>query len=106
MELKRVVVTGLGAITPLGKNVPEYWEGLTSGVSGADYIQQFDCTKFKTRFACEVKDFEPTDYLERKEARKLDRFTQFALVASDEAVKDAGITKDNVNPDRVGVIFA
>ncbi|MEO6894817.1 MAG: beta-ketoacyl-ACP synthase II [Ginsengibacter sp.] len=106
MELKRVVVTGLGAITPLGKNVSEYWEGLSKGVSGADYIQQFDCAKFKTRFACEVKNFEPTDYLERKEARKLDRFTQFALIASDEAVKDAGISKENVDPDRVGVIFA
>jgi len=106
MELKRVVVTGLGAITPLGKSVPEYWESLTKGVSGADYIQQFDCAKFKTRFACEVKNFEPTEYLEKKEARKLDRFTQFALVASDEAVKDAGISKENVDPDRVGVIFA
>ena len=106
MELKRVVVTGLGAITPLGKSVPEYWEGLANGVSGADYIQQFDCAKFKTRFACEVKDFEPTNFLERKEARKLDRFTQFALVASDEAVKDAGISAENVNPDRFGVIFA
>ncbi|HUZ59274.1 MAG TPA: beta-ketoacyl-ACP synthase II [Hanamia sp.] len=105
MELKRVVVTGLGAITPLGKTVPEYWEGLTNGVSGADYIQQFDCTKFKTRFACEVKDFDPTEYLGRKEARKLDRFAQFALIASDEAIKDAGITKENVDPDRVGVIF-
>jgi 3-oxoacyl-[acyl-carrier-protein] synthase II len=105
MELKRVVVTGLGAITPLGKSVPEYWEGLANGVSGADYIQQFDCAKFKTRFACEVKDFEPTNYLERKEARKLDRFTQFALIASDEAVKDAGISAENVNADRVGVIF-
>jgi 3-oxoacyl-[acyl-carrier-protein] synthase II len=106
MELKRVVVTGLGAITPLGKTVPEYWDGLTNGVSGAGPIQQFDSAKFKTRFACEVKDFEATDYLERKEARKLDRFTQFALIASDEAVKDAGISKENVNPDRVGVIFA
>ncbi|HXR84458.1 MAG TPA: beta-ketoacyl-ACP synthase II [Hanamia sp.] len=106
MELKRVVVTGLGAITPLGKSVPEYWEGLANGVSGADYIQQFDCAKFKTRFACEVKDFEPTNYLERKEARKLDRFTQFALIASDEAVKDAGISAENTDPDRVGVIFA
>lgn len=105
MELKRVVVTGLGAITPLGKTVPEYWEGLTNGVSGADYIQQFDCTKFKTRFACEVKDFDPLDYFDRKEARKIDRFTQLSLIASDEAVKDAGITKENVNPDRVGVIF-
>ncbi len=106
MELKRVVVTGLGAITPLGKSVPEYWDGLVKGVSGADIIQQFDIAKFKTKFACEVKDFEPTVYLERKEARKLDRFTQFALIASDEAVKDAGISKENVDPDRVGVIFA
>ena len=106
MELKRVVVTGLGAITPLGKTVPEYWEGLINGVSGAVPITQFDSTKFKTRFACEVKDFVATDYLERKEARKLDRFTQFALIASDEAVKDAGITQDNVDHDRVGVIFA
>ena len=106
MELKRVVVTGLGAITPLGKSVPEYWDGLVKGVSGADIIQQFDIAKFKTRFACEVKDFEPTNYLERKEARKLDRFAQFALIASDEAVKDAGISKENVDQDRVGVIFA
>ena len=106
MELKRVVVTGLGAITPLGKSVPEYWDGLFKGVSGADIIQQFDVAKFKTRFACEVKDFEPTNYFDRKEARKLDRFAQFALVASDEAVKDAGINKDNVDQDRVGVIFA
>jgi 3-oxoacyl-[acyl-carrier-protein] synthase II len=106
MELKRVVVTGIGAITPLGKSAPEYWDGLVHGVPGADTIQQFDITKFKTRFACEVKDFEPTNYFERKEARKLDRFAQFALIASDEAVKDAGITKENVDSDRVGVIFA
>ena len=106
MELKRVVVTGLGAITPLGNDVPEYWNGLINGVSGAAPITQFDCSKFKTRFACEVKNFEATNYLERKEARKLDRFTQFALIASDEAVKDAGITKENVDQDRVGVIFA
>ncbi len=106
MALKRVVVTGLGALTPLGKSVPEYWDGLINGVSGCDNIKQFDVAKFKTRFACEVKDFEPTNYLDRKEARKMDRYCQFALVASDEAVKDAGISKDNVNPDRVGVIFA
>lgn len=106
MELKRVVVTGLGAITPLGKSVPEYWDGLINGVSGADIIQQFDVAKFKTRFACEVKDFEATNYFDRKEARKLDRFAQFALIASDEAVKDAGISKENVDQDRVGVIFA
>lgn len=106
MELKRVVVTGLGALTPLGKNVADFWQGLTDGVSGCDYIKQFDATKFKTRFACEVKDFDPTTYLDKKEARKMDRFTQFAIIASDEAVKDAGITKDNINQDRVGVIWA
>jgi 3-oxoacyl-[acyl-carrier-protein] synthase II len=106
MQLKRVVVTGIGAITPLGKTLDEYWEGLLNGVSGADHIKQFDCTKFKTRFACEVKDFEPTNYFDRKEARKLDRFTQFALIVSDQAVKDAGISKETIDPDRAGVIFA
>ncbi|MEJ7609580.1 MAG: beta-ketoacyl-ACP synthase II [Ferruginibacter sp.] len=106
MALKRVVVTGLGALTPLGKTVQEYWQGLTDGVSGCEDIKQFDAAKFKTRFACEVKDFDATTYLDRKEARKIDRFTQFAIIASDEAVNDAGITRENVNPDRVGVIFA
>ncbi len=106
MDLKRVVVTGLGALTPLGKTVAEYWQGLSDGANGCDLIKQFDATKFKTRFACEVKDFDPTHYLDRKEARKIDRFTQFALIASDEAVKDAGINKENVDVDRVGVIFA
>jgi 3-oxoacyl-[acyl-carrier-protein] synthase II len=106
MDLKRVVVTGLGALTPLGKTVDEYWQGLRDGVSGCDFIQQFDVSKFKTRFACEVKNFDATDYLDRKEARKMDRYCQFALIASDEAVKDSGITNENVNPDRVGVIFA
>jgi len=106
MDLKRVVVTGLGALTPLGNTVAEYWQGLADGVNGCDFIKQFDASKFKTRFACEVKDFDPTLYLDRKEARKIDRFTQFALIASDEAVKDAGINKDNVDVDRVGVIFA
>jgi len=106
MDLKRVVVTGLGALTPLGKSVAEYWQALEDGVSGCDDIKQFDCSKFKTRFACEVKDFDPTTYLDRKEARKMDRYCQFALIASDEAVKDAGITKENVDADRVGVIFA
>ncbi len=106
MAFKRVVVTGLGAITPLGKTVDEYWQGLANGVSGCDFIKQFDCSKFKTKFACEVKDFEPTKYLDRKESRKIDRYCQFALIASDEAVKDAGITKENVDADRAGVIFA
>jgi 3-oxoacyl-[acyl-carrier-protein] synthase II len=106
MVLKRVVVTGLGALTPLGKTVQEYWQGLENGVSGCDTIKQFDVTKFKTQFACEVKNFDPTEYLDRKDARKMDRYCQFALIASDEAVKDAGITKENADPDRVGVIFA
>jgi 3-oxoacyl-[acyl-carrier-protein] synthase II len=105
MDFKRVVVTGLGAITPLGKSVAEYWQGLQDGMNGCDLIKQFDASKFKTRFACEVKDFDPTIYLDRKEARKIDRFSQFALIASDEAVKDAGISKENINPDRVGVII-
>ena len=105
MVLKRVVVTGLGALTPLGKTVGEYWQGLTDAVSGCDMITQFDASKFKTRFACEVKDFDATHYLDRKEARKMDRFTQFAVIASDEAVKDAGITPENVDLDKVGVII-
>jgi 3-oxoacyl-[acyl-carrier-protein] synthase II len=106
MQLKRVVVTGIGALTSLGKTPDAYWEGLINGVSGADFIQQFDCSKFKTRFACEVKGFDATEYLDKKEARKIDRFAQFALIVSDQAVKDAGISKENVDPDRVGVIFA
>jgi 3-oxoacyl-[acyl-carrier-protein] synthase II len=106
MSLKRVVVTGIGAITPLGNTVTEYWHGLTNGVSGADFITLFDASKFKTRFACEVKGFDPVAYLDRKEARKIDRFSQLALVSSDEAIRDAGISSENVNPDRVGVIFS
>lgn len=106
MQLKRVVVTGIGAITPLGNNLQDFWKGLIDGVSGADFITQFDASKFKTRFACELKNFDPLQYLERKEARKIDRFVQSALVSSDEAVSDAGITADNVNRDRVGVVFA
>jgi 3-oxoacyl-[acyl-carrier-protein] synthase II len=106
MELKRVVVTGMGAITPLGNSITEYWNNLRNGVSGADFITQFDASKFKTRFACEIKNFQPTDFLDRKEARKLDRFTQTAVVASDQGVRDAGIDKDNVDVDRVGVVYA
>ena len=105
MELNRVVVTGMGAITPLGNNIPAYWEGLVNGVSGAGYITQFDASKFKTRFACEIKDFVPTDFMDKKEARKIDRFTQLSLVTSDEAMNDAGLHKDNINPDRIGVVF-
>ncbi len=106
MELKRVVVTGMGALTPLGNNLQDYWNGLIRGVSGADYITLFDASKFRTRFACEVKGFEATQYLDRKEARKIDRFTQFALVVSDQAMADAGLTKENIEPERTGVVFA
>ncbi|HEY9363233.1 MAG TPA: beta-ketoacyl-ACP synthase II [Chitinophagaceae bacterium] len=106
MELKRVVVTGLGALTPVGNTVSEYWNGLTNGVSGADFITQFDATKFKTRFACEIKDFDPLSFLDRKEARKIDRFSQTSLVVSDQAVADAGIGGEEIDKDRVGVVFA
>jgi len=105
MELKRVVVTGLGALTPLGNSVDDYWTGLVNGVSGADMITQFDASKFRTKFACEVKNFDPVQFLDRKEARKIDRFTQLALVASDQAMQDAALNEKNINPDRVGVVF-
>ncbi|OQP47121.1 beta-ketoacyl-[acyl-carrier-protein] synthase II [Niastella yeongjuensis] len=106
MQLKRVVVTGIGALTPIGNNLEEYWNGLINGVSGADFITQFDASKFKTRFACELKNFDPLNYLDRKEVKRIDRFTQTAIISSDQAVLDAGINKDNVNVDRVGVVFA
>ena len=106
MELKRVVVTGIGTLNPLGNNLNDYWTNLIDGVSGADNVTLFDASKFKTRFACEVKGFDPTNFMDRKEARKLDRFAQLAIVASDQAVADAGISKENVDVDRVGVIFA
>ena len=106
MQTKRIVVTGIGTLNPLGNNLSEYWENLVNGVSGADMATQFDASKFKTKFACEIKGFDATNFMDRKEARKLDRFSQIALVASDQAVLDAGITKENVDHDRVGVIFA
>ena len=106
MELKRVVVTGIGAITPIGNTVPEYWDGLINGRSGASSITRFDASKFKTQFACEVKNFDPLLYFDRKELRKYDRFTQFALVAAKEGITDADIDIEKVNLDRVGVIFA
>ena len=106
-SIRRVVVTGLGAITPLGNTVPAYWEGLRAGTSGAATITRFDPTKFKTRFACEVKGYEPDNYFDRKEGRKMDLFTQFAVVASDEAIADSGLLAEGsgVNKDRVGVIW-
>jgi 3-oxoacyl-[acyl-carrier-protein] synthase II len=106
MELKRVVVTGIGTLTPLGNDLNSYWTGLINGVSGADNITLFDASKFKTRFACEIKGFDPTQFMDKKEARKTDRFAQLAIAASEMAVTDAGISKDNVDIDRVGVIFA
>lgn len=106
--MKRVVVTGIGALTPIGNNVSAYLDGLKNGVSGANLISRFDTTAFKTKFACEVKDFNPETVLDRKEVRKLDLFTIFGMVAADEAIVDAGIQeiKGDLNPDRIGVIWA
>lgn len=105
MVLKRVVVTGLGALTPIGNTIEEYWNGLINGVSGAAPITYFDASKFKTQFACELKGFNAEDYLDRKEARKMDRYTQYAMVASDEAVLDANFNHEKIDKDRVGVIW-
>lgn len=106
LPLKRVVVTGIGALTPLGNTVPDYWDGLVNGVSGADFIKQFDYSKFKTKFACELKNFNVEDYLDRKEARRLDRFSQLAVISADEAVRMANLTEEAIDKDRVGVIWA
>ena len=105
MSLRRVVVTGLGALTPIGNDIPSYWDGLISGKSGADLISYFDTSKFKTQFACELKGFDPLNYLDRKEARKLDKFAQYAIVCSDEAIEDSGLDFDKVDRTRVGVIW-
>ena len=106
MELKRVVVTGLGAITPLGNNVSDFWNNLKDGVSGSDLITNFDASKFKTKFACEVKNYDVKDFFDRKEARKLDRYAQFALIAAEQAVKDCGIDLETADTDEIGVIWA
>jgi 3-oxoacyl-[acyl-carrier-protein] synthase II len=105
MELKRVVVTGLGALTPIGNNISEFWDGLISGKSGAAEIKQFDASKFKTQFACEVKNFNVEDFMDRKEARKLDQFSQYAMVSASEAMADSGLMESNPNQDRIGVIW-
>ncbi|MEX1191227.1 MAG: beta-ketoacyl-ACP synthase II [Brumimicrobium sp.] len=105
MELKRVVVTGLGALTPIGNTVESYWEGLLSGKSGAAPIQQFDASKFKTQFACEVKNFDVFDHIEKKEARKLDQFSQYAMVSATEAMADSLLMESKPNTDRIGVIW-
>lgn len=105
MELKRVVVTGLGALTPIGNNIQEYWNGLLNGISGAAPITYYDTEKHKTKFACEVKNFNIEDFMDRKESRRLDKFAQYAIAASDEAIKDAGLTNENIDKQRVGVIW-
>jgi 3-oxoacyl-[acyl-carrier-protein] synthase II len=105
MELKRVVVTGLGALTPIGNTISEYWDGLLNGVSGAAPITRFDASKFKTQFACEVKNFDPTNFMDRKDARKMDPFVHYALASTDEAVKDAELDFDKLDTNRIGVIW-
>ena len=105
MKLKRVVVTGLGALTPIGNNIQEYWNNLINGVSGAAPITYFDATNFKTQFACEVKNFNVEDFIERKEARKMDRYAQYALVSAEEAIKNSGLDLDTIDRDRAGVIW-
>lgn len=106
MEMKRVVVTGLGTINPIGNNIQEYWTNLENGVSGCEMITSFDASKFKTRFACQVKNFDPNNYFDRKEVKKIDPYTQFALVAVDEAMKDSGINPESIDLDMAGVIWA
>jgi 3-oxoacyl-[acyl-carrier-protein] synthase II len=106
MELKRVVVTGLGAFTPIGKNVEEFWQNMTNGVSGAGPITRFDASKFKTQFACEIKNYDPGTYFDRKEAKKLDAYAQYAIIAADEAMKDSGLDLSKINLDKAGVIVA
>ncbi|MFN4122428.1 MAG: beta-ketoacyl-ACP synthase II [Flavobacteriales bacterium] len=103
--MRRVVVTGLGAVTPLGNSVQDFWTNLIAGVSGADMITRFDASKFKTRFACEVKNFDPLQYIEKKEARKLDLFAQYALASAEQAVQDSGLNLSTINHDRAGVIW-
>jgi 3-oxoacyl-[acyl-carrier-protein] synthase II len=105
MELKRVVVTGLGALTPIGNTVPEYWDGLLKGVSGAAPITRFDASKFKTQFACELKNFNPEDFMDRKEIRKADPFVHYAMASTDEAVRDAGLEFEKLDTNRIGVIW-
>lgn len=105
MKNRRVVITGLGAITPIGNNIQEYWKGLYEGISGANLITHFDASKFKTQFACEVKNFDVNEFIDKKEARKMDKFAQYAIVSSDEAIKDSGLDLDKENKDRIGVIW-
>ncbi len=104
--MRRVVVTGLGALTPIGNNLHEYWDNLIKGVSGSAMITRFDTSKFKTKFACEIKNYDSANYFDRKEANKLDLYSQFALISTDEAILDSGLDLNTVDKDRVGVIWA
>ena len=105
MKIRRVVVTGLGALTPIGNSIQEYWNGLINGVSGSAPITKFNTSNFKTQFACELKNYDPTPYFDRKEVRKHDLFSQYAIVSTDEAVKDSGLILEQIDLDRVGVIW-
>jgi len=104
--MRRVVVTGMGALTPLGKNLDDYWSGLVNGVSGSDWIARFDAEKFKTKFACEIKDYDPLDYFDRKEARKLDPYAQYGMIAAEEAFQHAGLSDAEIDKERAGIIWA
>src|SRR5690606_6680885 len=105
MDLRRVVVTGLGALTPIGNTAPEYWEGLATGVSGAAPITRFDASQFKTQFACEVKNLDVNQWMDRKEARKMDPYAQYAMIAADEAMRDSGLDPGAIDLTRAGVIW-
>ena len=106
MKLRRVVVTGLGALTPIGESIEEFWKGLSNGVSGAGEITLFDASKYKTRFACELKNFDPKDHFDRKEARKYDRYAQLGIVSADQGILSSGINLEKINRDRAGVIWS
>ncbi len=106
MNLRRVVITGMGVLSPIGNNITEFWDGLSEGRSGASVITGFDTTKYKTKIACELKNFDPLNYFDRKDVKRYDRFTQFALVAAEDAIKDSGLTNDGINLERVGVVFS
>ncbi|HLW19534.1 MAG TPA: beta-ketoacyl synthase N-terminal-like domain-containing protein, partial [Cyclobacteriaceae bacterium] len=105
MDLKRVVVTGLGALTPIGNTIQEYWQGLSTGVSGAAPITRFDASNFKTQFACELKNFDVNDWMDRKEARKMDPYAQYAMIAADEAMRDSGLDPEKIDLARAGVVW-
>src|SRR5690554_575709 len=105
MDLKRVVVTGLGALTPIGNTVQEYWQGLSTGASGAAPITRFDASKFKTQFACELKNFDVNEWMDRKEARKMDPYAQYAMIAADEAMRDSGLDPEKMDLAKAGVVW-